>query len=95
MVASPTFGDFLHVQRAPLGHVALRRMFGKTGVFCNGPMLGMMTGDTLYFRVADGNRAIFEEAGSYPPLHYRKQGRSIGRMWETVIWPIAARPLPA
>src|SRR5262245_43149622 len=53
-------------------------MFGKTGVFCDGLMLGMVTDNTLYFRVDDGNRAAFEEAASFPPLNYRKQGNTIG-----------------
>lgn len=39
MVASAAFGEFLREMLAPLGHVALRRMFGKAGVFCDGVML--------------------------------------------------------
>jgi DNA transformation protein len=77
MVASDSFSEFLHEQLAPLGHIAMRRMFGKTGVFCNGLMLGMVTDDTLYFRVDDQNRAAFKEAESDPPLNYEKQGRTI------------------
>ncbi len=55
----------------------MRRMFGKTGVFCDGLMLGMVTGNTLYFRVDDDNRAAFKEAESFRPLNYEKQGRTI------------------
>ena len=77
MVASKDFAEFLHEQLAPLGYIETRRMFGKTGVFCDGLMLGMVTDNTLYFRVDDGNRATFKEAESYPPLNYEKQGRSI------------------
>jgi DNA transformation protein len=77
MVASDSFGEFLREQLAPLGHISLRRMFGKTGVFCNGLMLGMVTDNTLYFRVDDQNRATFREAASSPPLNYEKQGRAI------------------
>src|SRR5580658_3210945 len=77
MVASDSFAEFLREQLAPLGRVTMRRMFGKTGVFCNGLMFGMVTNDTLYFRVDDGNRAVFAEAGSEPPLNYEKQGRLI------------------
>ena len=43
MVASETYAEFLREQLAPLGHVTLRRMFGKSGVFCDGVMLGMVT----------------------------------------------------
>ena len=77
MVASDGFAEFLSEQLAPLGHVVMRRMFGKTGVFCNGLMFGMVTDDTLYVRVDDGNRAFFEESGSSPPLNYQKRGRTI------------------
>ena len=56
MVASDSFAEFLREQLAPLGRVTLRRMFGKTGVFCDGVMLGMVTDNMLYLRVDDDNR---------------------------------------
>jgi len=77
MVASDTFAEFLREQLAPLGRVTMRRMFGKTGVFRDGVMLGMVTENTLYFRVDDQNREIFKEARSLPPLNYGKKGRTI------------------
>ena len=98
MVASDGFAEFLREQLAPLGRVTMRRMFGKTGVFCDGLMFGMVTDDTLYFRVDDHNRAAFKEAESFPPLNYEKKGRTIDlsfwrapeRLWdepdELVTW---------
>ena len=77
MVASDSFAEFLREQLAPLGRVTMRRMFGKTGLFCDGVMFGMVTDNTLYFRVDDHNRAAFKEAESYPPLNYGKKGRTI------------------
>ena len=77
MVASDGFAEFLREQLAPLGRVTMRRMFGKTGVFCDGLMFGMVTDDTLYLRVDDHNRAAFKEAESFPPLNYGKKGRTI------------------
>ena len=77
MVASDSFAEFLREQLAPLGRVTVRRMFGKTGVFCDGLMFGMVTDDTLYFRVDDHNRAAFKEAESFPPLNYEKKGGTI------------------
>jgi len=77
MVASDSFAEFLREQLAPLGGVAMRRMFGKTGVFCDGVMLGMVTENTLYFRVDDQNRTTFKEAESFPPLNYQKRGSAI------------------
>ena len=74
MVASDSFAEFLREQLAPLGRVTMRRMFGKTGVFCDGVMFGMVTENMLYLRVDDHNRAAFEEARSSPPLSYEKKG---------------------
>ncbi|HEY3912829.1 MAG TPA: TfoX/Sxy family protein [Stellaceae bacterium] len=77
MVASDNFAEFLREQLAPIGRITMRRMFGKTGVFCDGLMLGMVTDNTLYFRVDDHNRATFKEAERVPSLNYEKQGRII------------------
>ncbi|MSP22391.1 MAG: TfoX family protein [Dehalococcoidia bacterium] len=77
MVASDNFAEFLREQLAPLGRVTTRRMFGKFGVFCDGLMFGIVTDNTLYFRVDDHNRADFKEVESFPPLSYEKKGRTI------------------
>ena len=77
MVASNSFAEFLREQLAPLGSISTRRMFGKTGVFCDGVMIGMVTHDTLFFRVDEQNRATLKEAEAYPPLNYRKKGGTI------------------
>ena len=77
MVASDTFAEFLREQLAPLGRLSLRRMFGKTGVFCDGVMFAVVTENTLYFRVDDENRVTFKEAQSFPPLNYAKKGSTI------------------
>ena len=102
MVASDDFAEFLCEQLAPLGRISMRRMFGKTGVFCDGVMLGMVTENTLYFRVDEHNRETFKEARSAPPLNYRKKGtlidlsfwrvpeRLIDEPDELVVWARAA-----
>ena len=77
MVASASFAEFLREQLAPLGRVTMRRMFGKTGVFCDRLMFGMVTDNVLYFRVDDHNQAAFEEAAAFPPLSYKKKGSTI------------------
>jgi DNA transformation protein len=77
MVASDGFAEFLRDALAPLGRVSMRRMFGKTGVFCDGVMLAMVRDNTLYLRVDDDNRAAFKEAQAFPPLNYEKKGGSI------------------
>ena len=75
MVASDSFAEFLREQLGPLGAVTMRRMFGKTGVFCDGVMLGMVRDNTLYFRVDDDNRAAFKEAEILSAAQLREEGR--------------------
>jgi DNA transformation protein len=77
MVATDSFVEFLREQLGPLGRVTLRRMFGKTGVFCDGFMFGIVTEDTLYLRVDEHNRVTFKEAEAFPPLNYQKKGSTI------------------
>lgn len=89
MVASDSFAEFLREQLTPMGRVTMRRMFGKTGVFCKGLMFGMITDDTLYVRVDDHNKVVFKEAASAPPLNYEKQGRTI----DLAFWRVPERLL--
>jgi DNA transformation protein len=77
MVASASFAEFLREQLAPLGRITLRRMFGKSGVFCDGVMFGMVADNMLYLRVDDHNREAFKEAEAHPPLSYAKGGNTI------------------
>lgn len=86
-MTSPGYAAFLLERLAPLGGVSLRRMFGKTGVFCEGLMFGMVSDDTLYVRVDDAARAVFAEAAGEPPLSYRKKGVEI----EMALWRVPDR----
>lgn len=71
MAAGDGFAELLREQLAPLGPLSLRRMFGKTGVFCGGVMFGMVQDGALYLRVEDDS---FAKARSQPPLSYEKRG---------------------
>jgi DNA transformation protein len=76
MAAGGSFGEFLQDQLRPLGHVTVRRMFGGAGVYCDGLMFGLVSDNTLYFRVDDGNRGAFEAEGQQP-FTYDGKGRTI------------------
>lgn len=89
MVASDGFIAFLREQLAPLGRIAPRRMFGKTGLFADGLMFALVADDTLYVRVDAESRDFFAEAAAAPPLSYEKGGRSI----ELAFWPVPDRLL--
>lgn len=74
---SDSFNDFLREQLAPLGHVALRRMFRSTGVFCNGLMFGLIHDEALYVRIDDQTQTEFSQAASAPPFRYSRNGRIV------------------
>src|SRR5215475_11989657 len=101
MAASKDFAEFLSEQLAPLGRITMRRMFGATGVFCDGAMLGLVSDNTLYFGVDDGNRVAFEAASSHPLTYMRKGELAALSYWraperlfdepdEFVVWAEAA-----
>lgn len=77
MVASAGPGSYLCDELSLLGVVSLRRMFGKTGLFCDGVMLAMVNDNELYLRVDSQNPEAFAEAASAPSLNYRKVGQTI------------------
>jgi len=51
---------------ARLGDVRARRMFGGYGISCDGLTFALVSDDTLYFKVDDGNRAAYEALGLEP-----------------------------
>jgi len=44
-------------------------MFGGYGIFHEGLMFAVIADDTLYFKVDESNRDIYEKAGSQPFPH--------------------------
>lgn len=50
----------------PLGDVTTRPMFGGHGVFLDGRMFALISGDVLYFKADDENRSDFEAFGMKP-----------------------------
>jgi len=52
-----------------LGNVNSRAMFGGYGIFHEGLMFALIADDTLYFKVDQSNRSMYQEAGSRPFPH--------------------------
>jgi DNA transformation protein and related proteins len=74
MSVSDGFLDFVRDHLAPLGGIALKRMFGGAGVMWQGRMIGVVDDDTLYFRVGDAMRPEYAAAGSGPFVYRTKKG---------------------
>jgi DNA transformation protein len=77
VAASKEFLSFLMDLLAPLGRVTTRRMFSGAGVYCDGVIFALvLRGDTLFFKVDDGNRARYQAEG-LEPFRYEARGRTV------------------
>ena len=69
MKVSPEFLNFVMEKLLPIGDIRSRAMFGGYGIFHEGLMFSLIAEDTLYFKVNDSNRDIYEKAESKPFPH--------------------------
>ena len=82
MPVSQTFLDFVRDGLAGLGDASLKRMFGGAGVLHRGRMIGIVAGDTLYFRVGPASEAQYRAAGSGPFVYQTKKGpKTMAAYW--------------
>ena len=56
------------------GRVSVRRMFGGHGLFHEGRMFGLVSGERLYLKTDEQNRAQFEAKG-LAPFEYMRSGK--------------------
>jgi DNA transformation protein len=73
--ARDEYVNFIVDRLAGLGDVYCQRLFGGYAVFHEGLTFALIADDTLYFKVDDTNRWMYDEAGSghFPhPISYRE-----------------------
>lgn len=68
------FVDYLHELFTDFGPIEAKRMFGGHGVYYSGLMFGLIADDTLYLKVDDESRALFEDQ-NLSPFEYQKKGK--------------------
>jgi DNA transformation protein len=66
MAISASFLEFAKETFAPFGEIAVRRMFGGAGMYCDDLYFAIADDDVIYFKVDDVTRAQFERAGLEP-----------------------------
>jgi len=62
---------------APLGPIAIKRMFGGYGLFLDGLMFGLVSGDRLYFKTSETDRDAFKAEGLGPFTYMKKGGPAV------------------
>ena len=75
MAVSREYLDFVVEMLEPVGAVSARRMFGGAGIFIDGVMFALVTGERLYFKVDDQTRSDFTDQGC-EPFTYRRGGKA-------------------
>jgi len=66
MPPNPEFRDRVLGLLLAFGPVQARSMFGGYGLYLDGLMFGLIAHDVLYFKVDDGNRQEYLDAGEKP-----------------------------
>ena len=64
--SSAGFETFVLDQLTGAGEVIARKMFGGTGLYCDGVFFGIIARDALYLKTDAENLPAFEAAGSKP-----------------------------
>ena len=57
------FVDYLHEVLAPFGRINARRMFGGHGIYREGIMFALLSGETLYLKADKETAGLFESRG--------------------------------
>ncbi len=72
MPADKKFLDHAIELLAPLGAVTSKPMFGGYGIFFEGDMFALISGNGLFFKADASNLAAYQQAGSkqYKPMPY-------------------------
>ena len=75
MSVSQDYLQYVLEQLAGLGPVAPRRMFGGVGLYYDGLFFGLISADTLYFKVDESNRAdyVARGMGQFRPFRDRPE----------------------
>lgn len=70
------YTDFLRETFELLGPVTVRRMFGGYGLYHEGLMFGLVSGETLYLKADGVNAGYFRERG-LEPFRYQRRGKTV------------------
>ena len=70
------YTEFLRETFELLGPVTVRKMFGGYGLYHDGLMFGLVSGETLYLKADGGNARYFRERG-LEPFRYERRGKTV------------------
>jgi DNA transformation protein len=85
-MASDGFHDFARELFAPMGPVAIKRMFGGAGGYADGLMFLLLDNNTIYLKADAALKAELRAAGSGPFIWEPTKGPRAGEKVEMGYW---------
>ncbi|MDO9413601.1 MAG: TfoX/Sxy family protein [Pseudolabrys sp.] len=74
--------EFIHELFGEFGTVQIKRMFSGQGIYANGVIFAIVSGDLIYLKTDDATRAAFEAEASKPLTFTKKNGqRMVTSYW--------------
>ncbi len=64
MAPDKRFHDQVMTSLIPLGSISSKPMFGGYGIFHEGCMFALISGNGLFFKVDDSNKSLYMQCGS-------------------------------
>jgi DNA transformation protein len=80
--------DFVHDLFGEFGRVEVKRMFSGQGIYADGVIFAIISGDVIYLKTGDTTRPAFEGENSKPLAFTRK---STGQRMVTSYWRLPER----
>ncbi len=67
MASNPDFVQYVVDQCSTAGNIAVRKMFGDYGLYCNGVIVGLMCDNSLYLKPTAAVKDLLREEVMRPP----------------------------
>ena len=67
MTSNPDFVQYIADQCSGAGEIAVRKMFGDCGIYCDGKIFGLICDNGFYLKPTDAVRPMLREVALRPP----------------------------
>ena len=72
MASSADFVQYIADQCAGAGEIAVKKMFGDYGIYCDGKIFGLICDDCFYLKPTEAARALLHTVELRPPYEGAK-----------------------
>ena len=67
MASNPDFVQYVADQCAGAGEIAVKKMFGDYGIYCDGKIFGLICDDRFYLKPTEAGRSLLRSTEMRPP----------------------------